>query len=515
MKLPANVKLFTIATGILVFSTITVGVLMTRYITGEEGILEATLIQSNVRLVSQALDRIEQQIIKEDRKLYELSAVISLDELLDKLKSHKIPPSSIVDRVYLLDSEGRLLFPDSDDWALIRLLQNRIYPQFQKKRIHLQSVHHLHTSVDMQYYLFSFLKFQIPGNNSNYTLAMQFNLKDLDKFFAIYIEDLLNTYTICIQDYDRNIIYGTPIIESQKYFAEQRFPNTFYRWIFQISPLNAIEIERDERNRRYLIVSLIVLNLFLILSSWFLVYLGRKKEVKLTRQKEEFIRNVSHEMKTPLSLIKMFSEILIMGRNKDDKTRHEYLEIIFAETERLTFLINNILDFSNLERGLQTFCFEQIDLTEMVREHLEVFDYRIKKDNVKIQIETDGPIPTILGDRNAISLVLLNLLDNAIKYHGTKEKLIRIQLFTDNHFVCLQVTDSGIGISSSDLNRIFEKFYRSDDIEVRRIRGSGIGLSLVKYLVEAHGGTIDVESVPGEGTSFTIKISPQTSSEDA
>jgi|GEM_PF-988773 len=502
----SDVKLFVIATFILVFSTLTVGVLTTRYITEKEGILEISLIQSNIRLVNQTLENVEQQILKEDRRLYELTAILGWEDLSRKLEEQSITRSPLVKHLYLFDPRGKILFSDCDDRRHLRLIQQRIYPQLSRKRIPLQSIHHLHTSVNTVYYLFSILKFQAATQQMVYTLVMEFNLEDLDVFFDPYIQDLAKNYQICIQDYENNVIYGQPIENSRKYFAEQRFPNTFYRWIFQLSPRNALEIEQDERNRRALTVALIVINLVLILSAWFLVYMGRRRESRLTRQKEEFIRNVSHEMKTPLSLIKMFSEILILGRKRDEVTRQEYLGIIFAETERLTFLVNNVLDFSNLERGLQKFCFEEMDLAAMVHKHLEVFDYRIKKDNVRLQVQVEPDLPLIEGDPNALALVLLNLLDNAIKYSAEGRKDVHIRLFAEAEDVVLVVRDHGIGISPQDLPHIFEKFYRSNHLSVRRIRGSGIGLSLVRYIVDAHHGRIEVDSSPEQGTEFTIRF---------
>ncbi|MBN2430505.1 MAG: HAMP domain-containing histidine kinase [Acidobacteria bacterium] len=502
----SNIKLFAIATFILVFSTLTVGVLTTRYITEKEGVLEISLIQSNIRLVNQTLENIEQQILKEDRRLYELTAILGWEDLSQKLEEQSITRSPLVKHLYLFDPQGNILFSDCEDHPHRRLIQQRIYPQMARKRIPLQSIHHLHTSVNAVYYLFSILKFQAATQQMVYTLVMEFNLENLGAFFDPFIHDLAKNYQICIQDYENNVIYGEAIEDPRKYFAEQRFPNTFYRWMFQLSPRNAAEIEQDERNRRALTVALIVINLVLILSAWFLVYMGRKREVRLTRQKEEFIRNVSHEMKTPLSLIKMFSEILILGRKRDEITRQEYLGIIFAETERLTFLVNNVLDFSNLERGLQKFCFEEMDLAALVSKHLEVFDYRIKKENVHLHVDIAPDLPSIEGDSNALALVLLNLLDNAIKYSSDGRKDVHIRLFREENDVVLVVRDYGIGISPQDLPRIFEKFYRSNHLSVRRIRGSGIGLSLVRYIVDAHNGRIAVESTPDQGTEFTIRI---------
>jgi two-component system phosphate regulon sensor histidine kinase PhoR len=300
------------------------------------------------------------------------------------------------------------------------------------------------------------------------------------------------------------VIYGWSSQLSRKYFAEQRFPNVLYRWLLQYSPRNVSELVESERRRRVLNFSLVGISVVLIFSAWFLVYLSRREETRLSLQKEEFFRNVSHELKTPLALIKMFSEMLVLGRGRDESTRREYLEIIFSETERMTFLINNILDFSNLERGIQKFSLEPLDLGEIVTRHLEAFEVLMKKEKVSIRLSIAEKLPRIMGDRNALALVLLNLLDNAVKYGKAADRRIEVELSAADGTLELRVRDNGIGISPSEQNRVFEKFFRSGNIAVRRVRGSGIGLSLVRYIVTAHQGTVGVESTPGEGSTFTI-----------
>lgn len=500
-------KMFTIATGIVLFSTITIGILTLRYVAEKGSVLEISLVESNLSLVRQTLNRIELLIAQQDQTLYAYTSSTTRDELLTRLQFPVAGNSKLVKQIYLLGAkDGSVLYPDAPDKNLVRFFKRRLAEESKLDQMPPLSLHHLHTAIDGKYHLFTLLPFNLPEDAHSYLLLMEYQLADLDLIFAPFTRELEPANYVCIRDYDNNLIYGTPVQTTVKYFVEQRFPNTFYKWLFQLVPRNADAIEQEARNRRLLNIFLVVVDLLLLLSAWFLVYMSRREEIRLTRQKEEFIRNVSHELKTPLALIKMFSEILLMGRGQDERTRQEYLEIIFAETERMTHLVSNVLDFSNLEKGLQKFHFEDLPLDRVVRKHLEAFDYRIKKERVELTLDIQPGLPPIRGDRNAIALVLLNLLDNGIKYSPEKGKKIRIRIFAENSSVCLQVQDNGIGMLPEEIPRVFEKFYRSDNIAVRRVRGSGIGLSLVKYVVDAHGGTIQVESATGEGSSFTIRF---------
>jgi two-component system phosphate regulon sensor histidine kinase PhoR len=502
-----RIKLFTIATGIVLFSTITIGILTLRYVAEKGSVLEISLVESNLSLVRQTLNRIELLISNQDQLLYAYTSSSSLDELRQRLQIPVVGNTKLVKQIYLLDTRSEtVLFPAEPSHLLSRYFKRRLAEEARLAGMPLLSIHHLHTNIEGRYYFFSLLLFTLPDDENQYLLLLEYRLDDLDLLFGPFVRDLEPANYVCIRDYDNNLIYGTPVQTTVKYFVEQRFPNTFYKWLFQLVPRNVDAIEQEARNRRLLNIFLVAIDLLLLLSAWFLVYMSRREEIKLTRQKEEFIRNVSHELKTPLALIKMFSEILLMGRGQDERTRQEYLEIIFAETERMTHLVNNVLDFSNLEKGLQRFNFEDLPLDRVIRKHLEAFDYRIKKEKVDLVVEAQPDLPPIRGDRNAMALVLLNLLDNGIKYGPEKGKIIRIRIYAENGWVCLRVQDNGIGMLPEETARIFEKFYRSDNIAVRRIRGSGIGLSLVKYVVDAHGGTIQVDSATGEGSAFTIRF---------
>jgi signal transduction histidine kinase len=182
----------------------------------------------------------------------------------------------------------------------------------------------------------------------------------------------------------------------------------------------------------------------------------------------------------------------------------EYYQIIRKESERLTALINNILDFSRIEAGRKEYDFRETDISELVRNTLESYKYQIEQQGFAFE-EKIEPVPPMRVDREALARSLVNLVNNALKYSQDR-KFIGVNLYRKNGSVKLEVVDHGIGIPSQEQDRIFEKFYRVGDPLVHNTKGSGLGLSLVRHIVKAHGGDVSVDSTPGEGSTFTITL---------
>jgi signal transduction histidine kinase len=251
---------------------------------------------------------------------------------------------------------------------------------------------------------------------------------------------------------------------------------------------------------------LILGGLSLLLACGILItYRNVNREVALARLKSDFVSNVSHELRTPLSLIRLYAETLELGRLTNQDKREEYYRIIRKESERLTALINNILDFSRIEAGRKEYEFRETDIGELVRNTLESYRYQIEQHGFTFEERIAEDLPPMRVDREAIARSLLNLVNNALKY-SQQEKYLGVNLYRENGSVKLEVVDHGIGISRPEQHKIFEKFYRVGDPLVHNTKGSGLGLSLVRHIVEAHGGDISVESVPGRGSKFVIAL---------
>lgn len=236
----------------------------------------------------------------------------------------------------------------------------------------------------------------------------------------------------------------------------------------------------------------------------FWTYRNVSKEMALARLKSDFVSNVSHELRTPLSLIRLYAETLEMERVTTPEKHREYYQIIRKESERLSGLINNILDFSRIEAGRKEYDFRETDLRELVHNTLDSYRYQIEQNGFTFEEKID-PVPPLRVDREAMARSLLNLVNNALKYSQDR-KFIGVNLYRENGTVNLEVVDHGIGIPPQEQQKIFEKFYRVGDPLVHNTKGSGLGLSLVRHIVEAHGGQVSVDSSPGEGSKFTIRL---------
>jgi signal transduction histidine kinase len=188
--------------------------------------------------------------------------------------------------------------------------------------------------------------------------------------------------------------------------------------------------------------------------------------------------------------------------------RSEYYQIIRKESERLTALINNILDFSRIEAGRKEYEFRQTDLADLVRSTLESYRFEIEQNGFQFEQKIDEELPQVPVDREAIARSLLNLVNNAVKY-SSADKYLGVNLYRSNGAIKLEVVDHGIGIPPHEQHKIFEKFYRVGDPLVHTTRGSGLGLSLVRHIVQAHGGYVSVESTPGHGSRFVISLPVQ------
>jgi signal transduction histidine kinase len=228
-----------------------------------------------------------------------------------------------------------------------------------------------------------------------------------------------------------------------------------------------------------------------------------RRETEMARLKADFVANVSHDLKTPLALIRMFSETLEMGRVPDETARQEYYRIITRESERLSRLINNVLDFSRIEGGQRQYQTVATEVEPLVREVLDAFAYVLGQRGFTLHVTVAPGLPPVPLDPDAFAQALGNLVDNAIKYSG-EGRTLRVEAGVRDGYLAVAVADEGLGIPPEEHGRIFEKFYRGGRSETQGRRGSGVGLALVRHIAEAHGGRVTVESRPGAGSRFTL-----------
>jgi len=236
------------------------------------------------------------------------------------------------------------------------------------------------------------------------------------------------------------------------------------------------------------------------------------RQLELARIKSSFVSNVSHELKTPISLIRLAVETLEMRRYTAPEQAERFIRQIGRETQRLSQLVDNILDFARLEAGQRVFKFTDVDLSDVVRDTLDSYRLRLEDQGFSLAVDVPEHLPMIRGESNALAQCLLNLLDNAMKYSRTRKEL-RVSAAAANGEVSISVTDRGIGISPRDQRRVFEKFVRLETGLVHDVKGAGLGLSLVDQIVRAHGGRVEITSALGEGSTFTL-VFPEVSRDE-
>jgi len=228
-------------------------------------------------------------------------------------------------------------------------------------------------------------------------------------------------------------------------------------------------------------------------------------ELELAKMKSDFVSAISHEFKSPLTSIRQLAEMLQTGRVPSEERRQKYYDTLLEQSERLSLLTDNVLNFAKMEEGRKEFEFEKTDISALLKEVVPVVQDRVSHEDFEIQLKIENSLPSIMADSTAISQSITNLIDNAIKFSGKAKKIV-VKSFTEDQYLVISVQDFGIGIKKEELGKVFDRFYRVGHELTRTVKGSGLGLTLVKQIVEAHQGKVHVESEPGQGSTFSIKL---------
>ncbi len=473
---------------------------------------KASLMEGNRQLAQALAGSIQQRIDSAD---FELFKQVEWDD-----KTAGPPPELILpeamESVVVLDRQSRIrsVYPPPDARRRGRELErwqnyvrgldwNSLQPWTPAQPGNFR---HLHQLFEGKSVLIAYASKQSEAGEE-YFVAAKMNLGLIaQRWLPEEVRALGGDRKIAILDEVARPIFGQPVRDRDaRFLHESSFGKTLYAWRIQMLPKNVEELQAQAETERLLGVLLIPVSTLIIAVGLAVVWLTVIAERRTSRMKSDFIANVSHELKTPLSLIRMFGELLATGKHKGESTSREYAEIITREAERLSHLIDNVLDFARIERGKASYDFAEGRLDEVVERALDVCRYRVEKEKMRLRTEVEPGLPSVRMDDNAMTLVLLNLVDNAVKY-AAEGKHVDVSLKRTPGGISLAVRDHGPGISLDEQPRIFERFYRAQAARDRNVRGSGIGLALVKHIVEAHGGRLSVASVPGQGATFTVVL---------
>lgn len=270
-------------------------------------------------------------------------------------------------------------------------------------------------------------------------------------------------------------------------------------WVVEARPVDPARLYAGPDQRRAIYMSMLLFVFALMMVGSYVTARAVKREVEVARLRRDFVSTVSHEFRSPLTAIRQLSELLQRGRAPTEEKRQEYYSLISRESGRLTRLVENLLDVSRMEDGRKRYHFDRVETADWLREIASGFG----RANVTVSIPPQ--LPPVMGDRVALTSALDNLLDNAVKYSPDGAP-IHCEAEADGRELTIRVRDRGYGIAAEDRDHVFEKFYRGNGEISRQVKGAGVGLSLVRQIVEAHGGTVDFDTRVGEGTVFRIRL---------
>ena len=312
---------------------------------------------------------------------------------------------------------------------------------------------------------------------------------------------------------DGAVIHETAPTRDNKFEVQRALETPSLRGLQLALRYKDLSIEQDVRRWEMGTLALIGFIDLMLGAGLFLVYSNVRREAHLSRLKSDFVANVSHELKTPLALIRLFAETLELGRVPTEDKARQYYRVINKESQRLTQLINNILDFSRIEAGRKEYRFAPTNVGRIVSDVLEAYRFQIEQQGFELTVDVQPDLPEVEADSEALGQALLNLVNNAIKYSREARSLALAVRGSGDHLL-ISVADRGIGVPKAEQRKIFEKFYRGEASLVHETKGSGLGLSLVEHIMEAHGGSVEIESTPGKGSTFTLVL-PRTQKKKA
>jgi signal transduction histidine kinase len=314
---------------------------------------------------------------------------------------------------------------------------------------------------------------------------------------------------VMVTDGQGRLMFGVEHPADKADVVTSRLPHVFTDWTLILHAHRSTPVRWARANFAINITLVALLAAFLV-GGIVLALRSADRAMRLSEMKSDFVSNVSHELRTPIASIRVFAELLRLGRVQSPDKVREYGEFIERESRRLSRLIDNILDFARIESGRKTYNFCQVDVRAVVEATLQSFAPHLRHHGFTAHFEAPpGPLPEVTADADALAQAVHNLLDNAVKYSGDA-RAIEVSLAHEGGEVAISVRDHGIGIPREEQAKIFDRFHRVGSALLHDVKGSGLGLSLVQHIVQMHGGSVGVVSEPGKGSAFTIRLPAQT-----
>lgn len=503
----------------LLVPCIVVGVLVLGWMTFRttfqlDKLRQQSVIEATLTLANEKVDRLDKRIIEEDNVVLAETDLSDVPHVAQRwfLTAARETPTVRAIVVLDLDSQQKdvIAFTSRagggpDDDAFRRLLVNRLIHDIDLTGLPPDELRHLHKNHDGQNHLISYAKRLGAHGQSRLIVAWHDVSRIVHDMMPRLLADTGSSGAVFnVVDDEGRIVYGPPL-RGGDLLVGRPFPTTLYGWRLQVALTSAEELSANVERRRLFEAVMVGLSCVVVIAGMLVVLFAAERERRLSAMKSDFVANVSHELKTPVSLIRMFGELLHSNRVASDEKRREYLQIILNESDRLTALIDNVLDFAKLERKKFAFELSESDVGQIAARAVEVYRYRAEREGVELEVDIEPPSPRALVDVRAMELAVINLIDNALKYARDGKRVV-VHVRAHSQRAEVRVQDFGPGIPEEERHRIFERFVRGRPTSPTPVRGSGIGLALVRHIAEAHGGQAWVESDVGKGAVFVIAI---------
>jgi signal transduction histidine kinase len=509
---------------------------------GQQAVLEATL-----ELANEKADRLDKRIVEQDNVVFAIAEPSRLADLAQRWIPTAQRETPTVRAILVLDETHTVIAFASraggafgEEEAFRRLLVERMCGDMELAKQGPDELRHLHREYRGQSYLVSYWQRALlaaatdgPSDPPRTHRILVVAWHDIGRIVKDTMPPLFSererseTKTtaqpsrVNVVDEDGRIIFGPPL-RTGEFTVAVRFPTTLYGWRVQVSPSAGDELTARVRKRAMLELVMVVLSCIIVVLGVATILVAAERERRMSALKSEFVANVSHELKTPLALVRMFGEMLQSGRVTSEAKQREYLDIIVSESERLSSLIENVLDFARVERGRDAYDFADGSVGDAVSKAVNVYRYRAEREGIELEADVHPDLPRATIDERAIQLAVINLIDNALKYAPGTE-VVTVKASRKDGAVVVRVIDRGPGVPPEDRDRIFERFVRGSTSRTTSssapVRGSGIGLALVKHIAESHGGRAWVESTwevegasratgagPRRGATFVLEI---------
>ena len=487
---------------------------------------QQTVLDATATLATERVDLLDNQIVAQDNVVAAHADLADTSSLTRRWLPTAARETPTVRAILVLDmthdAHEVLAFasksPGKADDTFRRMLLLRLIKSmnFEGK---VEELRHLHELVDDVEYLVSYWQRELGGRR--YMVVVW---HDVDRIVhetmpQLYRDPGRGNARMNVVDEKGRIVFGPPI-KVGDFGVSRPFPTTLYNWRLQLALASADELGQKVERKRLFELAMVVVAGLVAVFGLFVVINAAIKERRLSVLKSDFVANVSHELKTPLSLIRMFGELLLFDRVRDQNKRRQYYQIIVSESERLTALIENVLDFARVERGKVAYDFVEADVGEIVKRAVEIYRYRSESEGMVVDSNIESDLPLGRVDPRALELAVMNLIDNALKYAKDGGR-VDVSVGVEASWIEIRVIDAGPGIPAHEQPHVFERFFRGKDAGAVHARGSGIGLALVKHIAEAHRGDVFLKSpvdtsaragargvaeVTARGTAFTIRV---------